>query len=132
MQRYSASELPQQNGSQRPPVQNGQQNAQQQAIQHAAHLGAYVLEQRGREGAELYVRGLCRVLPEAMLVPLCKHLQISLPQQREEACAASNDRPQQIKQRNEPDMEMLLKLMQLMKGNNGKDLSALMQLFGKN
>ena len=127
MQRYSASELPQQNAMGTQPAQNAYQ---QQAVQHAIQLGAYILEQRGREGATAYTEGLLRVLPEAMVASVCGRLQIPLPQLREET-SVLKDRQETKKQRAEPDMEMILKLMQMMQGKDTKDLSALMQLIGR-
>jgi len=127
MQRYSASDLPHRTAT----LQSGvRKDSLPQAVQHAIQLGAYVLEQRGREGAAAYVRGLRQVLPDTMLEPICMHLQVPMPPYEPSISAQEHERQQPQKPRSEPDMETILKLMQLMKGKDAPDVSMLMQLMG--
>lgn len=130
MQRYLASELPNQAAKQTRPMPNGGQTAPMpQAVQHAIGLGTYVLEQRGREGAALYLQGLQSVLPHSMIETVCRVLQLPVPQMQEGNCVETvkQHTPQQS-QRSEPDMEMILRMIQMMKGESGRDLSSLFQL----
>ena len=132
MQRYLASELPNQAAKQTRSMPNGGQTVPMpQAVQHAIGLGTYVLEQRGREGAALYLQGLQSVLPHSMIETVCRVLQLPVPQRQEGNGAEAEKHqvpPQQKKQRSEPDMEMVLRMIQMMKGESGKDLSSLFQM----
>lgn len=130
MQRYLASDLPQGDGRQ--PQQNGRgsyENPAAHAVHHATQLGYYIVEQRGREGAIQYMEGLLCVLPSQMVEQICQSLRIPVPQKKSVPVSDETEmKTPQRRTRSEPDMEMVLKLMQLMKGDGKQDLSAMLKL----
>ena len=73
MQRYMAGDFPRQEQQQRQ-----QPGTARPPLYHAVQLGAYVLEQRGREGALAYASALLPVLrrwPELWLLRESKRLE---------------------------------------------------------
>ena len=75
MQRYMAGDFPRQEQQQRQ-----QPGTARPPLYHAVQLGAYVLEQRGREGASAYASALLPVLPYDMIQGMCRQLGIAAPE----------------------------------------------------
>ena len=130
MQRYMAGDFPRQEQQQRQ-----QPGTARPPLYHAVQLGAYVLEQRGREGASAYASALLPVLPYDMIQGMCRQLGIAAPEKPKPLPPQEGGQSAKNRQPNcgEPDMEMILRLMQLMKGKNGDgaDLSQLVKMLGK-